>query len=145
MKKKLILLAGILVISINALKAWDEVTHAFITAKIIELIRIQELKTLLENNKEEFLSGCWFTDSYQYTEHRINSLNPHYLDIYANAYLSYLQKSEVREQENYEQLVALFFGSVAHTTEDFWLDNILYRYPSLIGENINGDMCDSLP
>jgi hypothetical protein len=93
----------------------------------------------LERNKNEFLSGSWFTDTYQYTHNRYENLNPHNLSVHCDAYLNYLQQDEVKQQHNYEQLAAFLFGSLAHTTEDFWLDNLLYDYPKTIGENVTGD------
>ena len=137
---RILFFMGVFLLLADSTRAWDEVTHAYITEMVIEEIRIPELQQLLEKNKAEFLSGCWFTDSYQYTENRIDALNPHHLDAYANAYLNYLELPEIRQQENYEKLVALFFGSIAHTTEDFWLDNILYQYPRTIGEDLSGDV-----
>jgi hypothetical protein len=136
--KILSLIAGLLFLSTMGM-AWDEVTHSFMTDKVIGEIKIPELKDLLQRNRDEFLSGSWLTDTYQYTHNRCEVLNPHNLYIHCNAYLNYLQKEEIRQQANYEKLVALFFGSMAHTTEDFWLDNILYDYPKSIGENVTGD------
>ena len=139
MKTKLIIIAILGLLASTYTMAWDEVTHSFMTDKIIQEIRIPELQQLLEQNKNEFLSGSWYTDTYQYTPNRHETLNPHNLDVHCNAYVNYLQKEEVKKQDNYEQLVALLLGSLAHTTEDFWLDNILYKYPQTIGEDITGD------
>lgn len=139
MKARTLLLAISFFFISTIAMAWDEVTHGFMTDKIIGEIKIPELKQLLERNKNEFLSGSWLTDTYQYTHNRNETLNPHNLDIHCNAYIAYLQKEEVQEQANYEKLVALLLGSLAHTTEDFWLDNILYDYPKSIGDSVTGD------
>jgi hypothetical protein len=139
MKAKTLLIVISLIFFSNMAMAWDEVTHGFMTDKIIDEIKVPELKQLLERNRNEFLSGSWLTDTYQYTHKRYETLNSHNLDIHCNAYLNYLQKEEVKQQPNYEQLVAILLGSMAHTTEDFWLDNILYEYPKSIGEKVTGD------
>lgn len=141
---KLLLLFVVYILSNGHLKAWDEVSHGYMTKMIIDEIENPKLKKLLQNHRDAFIYGSWFTDTYQYTDQRIEKLNPHILQIHTQAFLPYLQKTEVRQQENYDELVAFFLGSLAHTAEDFWLDFILYSYPKeergdlMTGDTYNG-------
>ena len=74
------------------LNAWDEVTHAYMTNMIPDLVKDAELKKLLQNNLDEYMYGCWYTDTYQYTDDRINTLNAHIISTYGQAFMNYLQK-----------------------------------------------------
>ena len=132
----LIVLLGTLNIQINA---WDEVTHAFMTRMIPELVKDQELKKLLQKNLDDFVYGCWFTDTYQYTDNRVNSMNPHIIADYGPAFFNYLQKEDVKKQDNYERLVALYLGSLAHLLEDFWYDSNLNHYQKTKPDGYIGD------
>lgn len=121
------------------LKAWDEVTHAYMTKMIPDLVTDPTLKHLLRNNPDEFVYGCWYTDTYQYTDNRINTLNPHIISKYGAAFLNYLQKEEVKQQDNYEKLVALYLGSLSHIIEDFWYDSNLNKYQKTKKDKYTGD------
>ena len=122
--------------------AWDEVTHAYMTHMIPDLVKDAELKNLLQNNLDEYVYGCWYTDTYQYTgskTNRINTLNPHYIATYGEAFQNYLQKEDVIEQDNYDKLVALYLGSLSHLLEDFWYDSNLNRYQKTKDDKYKGD------
>ncbi len=123
------------------LKAWDEVTHAYMTRMIPELVEDAELKQLLKNNLDEYIYGSWYTDTYQYTgkSKRINTLNPHIISIYGPAFMNYLQKENVMQQDNYEKLVALYLGSLSHLIEDFWYDSNLNKYQKTKSDKYQGD------
>ncbi|NQU55216.1 MAG: hypothetical protein HQ522_22080 [Bacteroidetes bacterium] len=135
---KLVVLTILTTFSIE-LCAWDEVTHAYMTNMIPELIKDAELKQLLQNNLDEYIYGCWYTDTYQYTNNRISSLNPHYIATYGKAFMNYLQKKEIVQQNNYEQLVALYLGSLSHLLEDFWYDSNLNKYQKTKNDKYKGD------
>lgn len=137
-----LLISAILLIITPQLKAWDEVTHAYMTRTIPDLVQNAELKQLLKNNLDEFVYGCWYTDTYQYTRNkseRINTLNPHYIATYGKAFKNYLQKEEVKKQENYKKLVALYLGSLSHLLEDFWYDSNLNKYQKTKSDKYMGD------
>lgn len=139
MKKTVILMAIVFGLSINSI-AWDEVTHAYMTNMIPELIQDQELKKILQENRSKFIYGCWYSDTYQYPSgSRIDAFNPHIIDVHDKAFLNYLQKEDVRQQENYHKLVALFLGSMAHISEDLWYDNNLNPYQREKSDLYKGD------
>lgn len=119
--------------------AWDEVTHAYMTGKIPHIVKNEPLKQLLQENSDEFVYGSWFTDTYQYTNHRINGLNPHIISEYAPGFFNYLQLEDVKKQDNYEKLVALYLGSLAHLLEDFWYDSNLNKYQKTKADKFIGD------
>jgi len=122
--------------------AWDEVTHAYMTQMIPELVKDPELKTLLQHNISEFTYGCWYTDIYQYTNNkieRISALNPHRLAMHNAAFVPYLQNPAVQKQANYQKLLALYLGSLAHIAEDLWYDNNLNPYQKLKTDRMKGD------
>jgi hypothetical protein len=121
------------------LNAWDEVTHAYMTRMIPDLVKDSRLKQLLKNNMDEYVYGCWYTDTYQYTEHRITALNPHIISTYGPAFMNYLQKEEVKKQENYDKLMALYLGSLSHLMEDFWYDSNLNKYQKTKNDKYKGD------
>jgi hypothetical protein len=123
-------------------KAWDEVTHAYMTQMIPDLVKDAELKNLLQNNLDEYVYGSWYTDTYQYTgskTNRINTLNPHYIATYGKAFQNYLQKEDVIQQANYDKLVALYLGSLSHLLEDFWYDSNLSKYQKTKDDKYKGD------
>ncbi len=124
------------------LSAWDEVTHAYMTRMIPQLIEDKDLKDLLERNLDEFIYGCWYTDTYQYTQNkkdRITKLNPHFIATYGEAFCNYLRTEEVQQQDNYEKLVALYLGSLSHLLEDFWYDSNLHAYQVTKDDKFMGD------
>ena len=141
MKYRVIVLLGFLMIISFKSLCWDEVSHAYITRMAIEKIKNPELKNILLDNIDAFIYGSWFTDTYQYTDKRIPNLNPHILQVHNNAFIPYLQKPGVKIQENYQQLVAFYLGTIAHAIEDFWLDYNLYNYPKNVqGDKMTGDV-----
>jgi hypothetical protein len=122
--------------------AWDEVTHAYMTNMIPDLVKDSELKVLLQKNSTEFIYGCWYTDTYQYTKSknkRVGELNPHVIRLHDKAFMNYLNKDNVKQQENYNKLVALFLGSLAHFAEDMWYDNNLSPYQKTKADKFKGD------
>jgi hypothetical protein len=123
------------------MKAWDEVTHAYMSGMIPEMINDPTLKELLAKNNNSFLAGSWFTDTYQYTGKypRIEKLNPHNIKDLDSAFVRYLQKDEVKNQENYSRLIALYLGALAHLAEDLWFDNNLYPYQDKKQDRYKGD------
>jgi len=137
MKKTFV--AVIVIFFIYPVHSWDEVTHAYMTQMIPDLIQDKKLKELLQNNIDEFIYGCWFTDTYQYTNDRVNKMNPHIITEYALAFSSYLKKEEVKKQDNYKKLVALYLGSLAHIMEDFWYDSNLNPYQKRKPDKFIGD------
>lgn len=142
MKVLRILVCLVLIGSSLQLKAWDEVTHAYMTQMIPELVKNSELKRLLQDNLEEYTYGSWYTDTYQYTDDktkRVDYLNPHYINTYGKAFMKYLQKEEVKQQANYEKLVALYLGSLSHLLEDFWYDSNLNIYQKTKNDKYKGD------
>jgi len=139
MKSIKLLLVAILISLACQLKAWDEVTHAYMTKMIPNLVQDVRLKELLKNNLDEFVYGCWYADTYQYTKNRINTLNPHIISAYGPAFMNYLQKEEVKKQDNYEKLVAMYLGSLSHLMEDFWYDSNLNKYQKTKNDKYTGD------
>jgi len=135
---KISILTAFIILALQT-KAWDEVTHAYMTKMIPELVTDPTLKHLLRNNLDEFVYGCWYTDTYQYTDNRINALNPHIISAYGPAFSNYLQKEEVKQQDNYEKLVALYLGSLSHIIEDFWYDSNLNKYQKTKKDKYTGD------
>jgi hypothetical protein len=129
----------VFVLLANNSYSWDEVTHAYMTNYIPDLVEDGKLKRLLNENKSEFVYGSWYTDSYQYKGPEIKDFNPHNLEVHDAAFISYLQSEEIRKQSNYEQLVALYLGSLAHRAEDMWYDNNLHPYQKTKADKFKGD------
>ncbi len=119
--------------------AWDEYSHSYITQLAISYIKNPELKALLEKHNNRLLSGCWYPDWERFSGGKIPPVGNHSREHFGDFFLQYLAQDSVKQQDNYEDLIAFCLGIFAHTIEDQWYDLILYKYLETKDEGIYKD------
>ena len=117
----------------------DEVTHAYMTKTAIGLVEGQDLRDLLERHTEIVKFGSWLPDWGQYIDHPFADLS-HEADPFLYAFLDYLVRPDVRREEEYPRLVALFLGTAAHIIQDQYYDTLFLETLKLVDSGISGDM-----
>jgi hypothetical protein len=140
LKNIIITLIGLVFFVPNS-KAWDEVTHAYMTKMIPGMVNNPALINLLNGYNDYFIAGSWFTDTYQYTgkNQRVEAINPHNFTDYDSVFIAYLQDKDVKKQNNYNELLAFYLGSLAHLAEDLWFDSNLDHYQRKKKDRFKGD------
>ena len=117
-------------------KAWDEVTHAMISRRAIDQVRVPELKTFLKAHYDVLQSGVWFPD----WGHALKPHGDHLHAEYLDAAWAYLQRPGVKAQPNYPVLLAHYMGAYGHVVEDRVLDATMKTYADEVGDSGRDDM-----
>lgn len=119
------------------LDAWDEVSHAYIVELAIPLVEDAELRALLSRHRALVRFGSWYPDWGQYGDHPFDAGS--HGEVPA-AYFRYVRREELRDRDDYEELVAHFMGAYSHIVGDNFLDSTIYRYLRELDNGVGGDM-----
>jgi len=131
-----LLLLSLLLFGSPAAFGWDEVTHSHITDQAINAVPDDDLRTLLQTQREAVRSGALFPD----WGHALSPHGDHLHAEYIDAAWRYLQTPDARNAPDRDALIAHFLGAYAHVVEDRLLDATFKSYAVQVGDGRRDDM-----